>query len=65
MKYYLKRQFSGCRFLHRFLNIDDKRSSFIKIVTVIGIISAILICLLYEDLTVAGLLTGIVIGLNL
>lgn len=36
-----------------------------KTVTAIGIISAILICLIYEDLIIAGLLTGIAIGLDL
>lgn len=65
MKDYSEEQCLGCGFLSIFSNIGDKLRDLIKTVTVIGIISAIFICLIYEDLIIAGLLTGIAIGLDL
>lgn len=65
MKNYSKEQGSGCGFLSVFSNIGNKLGDIIKTVMAIGIISAILICLIYEDLIIAGLLTGIAIGLDL
>lgn len=65
MKDYSKEQGSGYGFLSVFSNIGNKLGDLIKTVKVIGIISAILICLIYEDLIIAGLLTGIAIGLDL
>ena len=58
-------QCSGCGLLPVFSNIGNKLGDLIKTVTAIGFISAILICLIYEDLIIAGLLTGIAIGLNI
>lgn len=65
MNDYSEEQCSGCGFLSVFSNIGNKLGDLIKTVTVIGFISAILICLIYEDLIIAGLLTGIAIGLDL
>lgn len=65
MKDYSEEQCLGCGFLSVFSNIGNKLGDIIKTVTAIGIISAILICLIYEDLIIAGLLTGIAIGLDL
>ena len=65
MKDYSEEQRSGCGFLSVFSNIGNTLGDLIKTVTVIGFISAILICLLYEDLIISGLLTGIAIGLDL
>lgn len=65
MKDYSEEQCSGYGFLSVFSNIGNKLGDIIKTVTAIGFISAILICLIYEDLIIAGLLTGIAIGLDL
>lgn len=65
MKDYSEEQCLWCGFLSVFSNIGNKLGDLIKTVMAIGIISAILICLIYEDLIIAGLLTGIAIGLNI